>query len=263
MPGIIAESSGYPYTNVAIYKPTWQTSTVIDADGHAARAVDGSRNPIYVHGSCTHTYTEDYPSWAVDLGYVSPISMVNVTNRQGGLCMEIIHYTPLFWIVAFIVNSWLMWYIHSSGLLHWPLTHCDRVTHMWVGNLTNIGTDNGLSPGRNQAIIWTNVGILSIRPLGTNLSKIVFKIHKFWIKKMHLKRSSANGGHFFSASMCLLDIDITVTWVTLKCTIQKQNKNKNAYTVYIIFEVHMLFLLDLSLIHYKSFSVLLKLFLHN
>ena len=197
MPDIIAESSGYPYTNVAICKPAWQTSTVIDADGYAARAIDGSRNPIYVHGSCTHTYTEDYPSWAVDLGYVSPISMVNVTNRQGGLCMEIIHYTPLFWIVAFIVNSWLMWCIHSLGLLHWPLTHCDRVTHMWVGNLTNIGTDNGLSPGRNQAIIWTNVGILSIRPLGTNLSEFIFEIHKFWIKKMHLKRSSANWRSFF------------------------------------------------------------------
>ena len=27
---------------------------------------------------------------------------------------------------------------------------------------------NGLSPGRPQAIIWTNVGILLIVPLGTN-----------------------------------------------------------------------------------------------
>ena len=29
-----------------------------------------------------------------------------------------------------------------------------------VGKLTIIGSDNGLSPGRHQAIIWTNVGIL-------------------------------------------------------------------------------------------------------
>ena len=32
-----------------------------------------------------------------------------------------------------------------------------------------------LSPGRRQAIIWTNAGILSIEPLGTNFSEI-------WIK---------------------------------------------------------------------------------
>ena len=40
--------------------------------------------------------------------------------------------------------------------------------HICVGNLTIIGSDNGLSPGRRQAIIWTNAGILLIGPLGTN-----------------------------------------------------------------------------------------------
>ena len=30
-----------------------------------------------------------------------------------------------------------------------------------------IGSDNGLSPGRRQAIIWTNAAMLLIRPLGT------------------------------------------------------------------------------------------------
>ena len=29
-----------------------------------------------------------------------------------------------------------------------------------VGILTIIGSDNGLSPGRRQAIIWTNAGLL-------------------------------------------------------------------------------------------------------
>ena len=32
------------------------------------------------------------------------------------------------------------------------------------------GSDNGLSPVRRQAIIWTNAGLLSIGTLGTNLS---------------------------------------------------------------------------------------------
>ena len=38
--------------------------------------------------------------------------------------------------------------------------------HIYISKLTNTGTDNGLSPGRRQAIIWTNAGILSIEPLG-------------------------------------------------------------------------------------------------
>ena len=45
------------------------------------------------------------------------------------------------------------------------LTHWGRVTHICVGKLTNIDSDNGLSPERRQAIIWTNVGILLIGPL--------------------------------------------------------------------------------------------------
>ena len=40
------------------------------------------------------------------------------------------------------------------------LTHWARVTHICVGNLAIIGSDNGLSPSRRQAIIWTNAGIL-------------------------------------------------------------------------------------------------------
>ena len=42
------------------------------------------------------------------------------------------------------------------------LTHWGRVTHICVGNLTIIGSDNGLSPGRRQAITCTNAGILLI-----------------------------------------------------------------------------------------------------
>ena len=47
------------------------------------------------------------------------------------------------------------------------------MTHIFVDNLTIIGSDNGLSPGRRQAIIWTNDVILWIRPLGTNFSEIL------------------------------------------------------------------------------------------
>ena len=63
--------------------------------------------------------------------------------------------------------------------------------HVCVGNLTIIGTDNGLSPGRRQAIIRTNARILLIGPLGRNFSGILSEIHTFSFKKMHFKTSSA------------------------------------------------------------------------
>ena len=48
-----------------------------------------------------------------------------------------------------------------------------------ISNLTIIGSDNGLSPGRRQAIIWTNACILSIWPWGTNFSEVLVLILTF------------------------------------------------------------------------------------
>ena len=45
-------------------------------------------------------------------------------------------------------------------------------THICVNKLTIIGSDNGLSPGQCQAIIWTNAGIVLIWTSGTNFSEI-------------------------------------------------------------------------------------------
>ena len=72
--------------------------------------------------------------------------------------------------------------------------------HICVSKLSIIGSDNGLSPGRRQAIIWTNAGILLIGTLGTNFSEILREIHSFSFKKMHLKMSSA-GGRLFSLGL--------------------------------------------------------------
>ena len=47
------------------------------------------------------------------------------------------------------------------------LTHLPRVLHICVKYIS-IGSDNGLSPVQHQAIIWTNAGLLPIRPLGIN-----------------------------------------------------------------------------------------------
>ena len=82
--------------------------------------------------------------------------------------------------------------IYSTGkILGYGLTHWGRVTHICVSKLTIIGSDNGLSPHRRQAIIWTNAGILLIGPLGTNFSEISIEILTLSFKKLCLKVSSA------------------------------------------------------------------------
>ena len=81
------------------------------------------------------------------------------------------------------------------------------MTHICVGNLTIIGSDNGLSPGRRQAIIWTNAGILLFAPLGTNFSEIWIKFHTFSFKKMHFKRSSAKWRPFYLGLNVLIIAD--------------------------------------------------------
>ena len=68
--------------------------------------------------------------------------------------------------------------------------------HICVSKLTIIGSDNGLSPDRRQAIIWTNAGLLLIGPLGTNFSEILIEILAFLFKKMHLIMLSAKGRPF-------------------------------------------------------------------
>ena len=70
------------------------------------------------------------------------------------------------------------------------LTHWSRVTHICISKLTILGPDNGLSPGRHQAINWTNAGILLIWHLGTNFIEILIEIQTFSFEEKRLKMSS-------------------------------------------------------------------------
>ena len=83
------------------------------------------------------------------------------------------------------VRNVLLWWTRWYWLTHWGL-----VMHICVSKLTIIASDNGLSPGRRQTIIWTNAGILLIGPLGTNFNEIFIEIQTFSFKKVHLKMSS-------------------------------------------------------------------------
>ena len=91
----------------------------------------------------------------------------------------------------------LGFYCHTLTLTHWG-----RVTHICLGNLTIIGPDNGLSPGRWQAIIWTNAGIMLIGTSGTNFSEMLIKIQTFSLKKIHLK--------MLSVKCCSFRLDLNV-----------------------------------------------------
>ena len=90
------------------------------------------------------------------------------------------------------ISSNYPWQWQSDHLMYvaFPLTQWGRMTHICVSNLTITGSHNGLSPGRRQAIIWTNAEILLIGRLGTNFSEILIKINTFSFKKMPLKMSS-------------------------------------------------------------------------
>ena len=85
-----------------------------------------------------------------------------------------------------VVPHWLNPYPEWSLIkqINQILTHWGRVMHICVGKLTIIGSDNGLSPGRRQAIIWTNTAVLLIGPSGTNFSEILNEIQTFSLRKM-------------------------------------------------------------------------------
>ena len=89
----------------------------------------------------------------------------------------------IFHIVGIILCLW------NSTVA--SLTHWGQVMHICVSKLPIIGSYNGVSPVRRQAITWTKVGILLIGPLGTNVSEILSRIQIFSLKKMHLKGLSA------------------------------------------------------------------------
>ena len=92
------------------------------------------------------------------------------------------------------------------------LTHWGPVTHICVGKLITIGSENGLAPSRHQAIIWTNAGLLSIGTLPTYFCEILIKIQQLSLKKMHLKMSSAK------PRLCCLSPKILKTLTGKNCS---------------------------------------------
>ena len=106
------------------------------------------------------------------------------------------------------------------------------MTHICVGKLTIIGSDNGLSPGRRQAIIWTNIVILLIEHLGANFSEILIKINIFSFKKMYLKMSSGKWRPFclgLNVLSCLTATDKINVFRVLPVAMQPYNSLETNY----------------------------------
>ena len=114
--------------------------------------------------------------------------------------------------------------VPKLGLQSFILTHWGRVTHTCVSKLTFIGSGNEVSPGRCQAIIWTDAGILLIWPLGTNFSEMLIEIHKFSFKKMHVKMSYGKWHPLY--------LDLNMLICIHHCTVLMDKYNWQGQSVY-------------------------------
>ena len=120
-----------------------------------------------------------------DLYLCRPVTIYNHRNNlEWNFNENITHLTleNAFWVISKFFTTFPSLFL---------LTHGGRVMHICVSKLTSTGSDNGLSPGRRQAIIWSNDGIFLIPTLGTNISEILSKIHTFSLKKICLNMSFA------------------------------------------------------------------------
>ena len=134
--------------------------------------------------------------------------------------------------LSMLKSQWkLCWLCRCIGHI---LRVNSKVTHICVDNLTTIRSDNGLSPGRCQAIIWTNVGILLIEPFRTNFSEILVEIMTFSFKKMYLKVSSAKWRPFCLGLNMLIFARCQSSYAVIPC--KSEYDTPYVTTVFIILE---------------------------
>ena len=115
-----------------------------------------------------------------------------------------------------VIDNWIHWPKNEVTLI--LLAHWGRETHLCASKLAIIGLYNDLSPGRWQAIIWTNAGTLLIGTLGLNFSQIVREILALSLTKMHLKMSSAKLHQFclgLSVLICNLNNSFGITDIAM------------------------------------------------
>ncbi|KAK7878045.1 hypothetical protein WMY93_031295 [Mugilogobius chulae] len=83
---LMKTASANPKFNVALGGFATQIDTYNEL-GAASNAIDGKRDNVYYHDSCTHTFTTTDPWWRLDLLETYTISSVTVVNR-GDCCAD-------------------------------------------------------------------------------------------------------------------------------------------------------------------------------
>ena len=123
------------------------------------------------------------------------------------------------------------------------------MTHICDSKLTSIASDNCLSPGQRQAIIWNNAGILLIGPLGTNFSEILIEIQTFSLKKIHLKMSSAKCRPFCLGVNVLMESEAILYFLWFPTLLQMG---------WIFYHVDKIFVTYFNIINYTEMERLLN-----
>ena len=124
-------------------------------------------------------------------GGTNTVSLWQIVDSKGGLVSIFNCY------FYFVIYLFILFHFFLNFLVRVILVQISPYCRIYASvNWINIGSYNGLSPVRCQAITWTNVLLLSTRPLGTNFSEFLIKIQNFSFMKMQLKLSSTNGGRF-------------------------------------------------------------------
>ena len=70
-------------------------------------------------------------------------------------------------------------------------------------------------PGRRQAIMWSNLDVLSIKPHGTYFNEILFDMKIFSFKKMHLNMFSEKWQPFWSGKDEFIEREMS-QWLQFK-----------------------------------------------
>ena len=161
---------------------------------------------IFCHSVMAH---EILPGGTKGPVYHEDVTKWKLLNKQSNdrLSLNDIHVTSPFWsLIANIIaeessvdvlSYLILSYLVSSRLVssHLILINSSppSACRLYASvNRVSICSDNGLSLIQRQAIIYTNAGLLSIGPLGTDFSEIWIEIQNFLFAVLHLKTSSAN-----------------------------------------------------------------------
>ena len=152
------------------------------------------------------TYRQSNPQKLISVKSYSNVKHIHSRKFIWNRCR--VNFNHIAQNLVLRTGIWCEW--HQLTVIRKSISYCDvsthwgRVTHICVSKLTNIGSDNVLSPGRCQAIIFTNAGIVLIGPIRINFNEMLIKFMHFHSQKCIWKCRLENGGHFVSASMCFM-----------------------------------------------------------